>query len=49
MLIILRWVGWEGHVIRVWEIRDAYRLLVGKPEGKQVKKANNPCTGLGRP
>jgi hypothetical protein len=23
-----------GHVARMWEKRNAYRLLVGKPEGK---------------
>jgi hypothetical protein len=31
---------WEGHVARMGEKRNAYRLLVGKPEG------NRP---LGRP
>jgi hypothetical protein len=25
---------WAGHVARMWEKRNAYRLLVGKPEGK---------------
>jgi hypothetical protein len=30
--IILRWVG---HVARMGECRDVYRLLVGKPEGKR--------------
>jgi hypothetical protein len=25
---------WRGHVACVWEKRDAYRVLVGKPEGK---------------
>jgi hypothetical protein len=24
-----------GHVARMWETRDAYRILVGKPEGKR--------------
>jgi hypothetical protein len=24
-----------GHVVRMWEKRNAYRLLVGKPEGKR--------------
>jgi hypothetical protein len=24
---------WEGHVAGMWEKRNAYRLLVGKPEG----------------
>jgi hypothetical protein len=26
---------WEGHVARMGEKRNAYRLLVGKPEGKR--------------
>jgi hypothetical protein len=26
---------WTGHVIRMGEKRNAYRLLVGKPEGKR--------------
>jgi hypothetical protein len=25
---------WAGHVARIWERRGAYRVLVGKPEGK---------------
>jgi hypothetical protein len=25
-----------GHVTRMWEKRNAYRLLVGKPEGKRL-------------
>jgi hypothetical protein len=24
---------WTGHVACIWEGRDAYRVLVGKPEG----------------
>jgi hypothetical protein len=31
---------WEGHVARMGEKRNAYRILVGKPEGKR---------SLGRP
>jgi hypothetical protein len=26
---------WAGHVARMVEKRDVYRLLVGKPEGKR--------------
>jgi len=26
---------WAGHVARMGERRDAYRVLVGKPEGKR--------------
>jgi hypothetical protein len=29
---------WEGHVARVREKRNAYRLLVGKPEGKETTR-----------
>jgi hypothetical protein len=25
---------WAAHVVRMGEIRDAYRVLVGKPEGR---------------
>jgi hypothetical protein len=27
-------IRWAGHVARMGEKRNAYRLLVGKPEGK---------------
>jgi len=26
---------WAGHVTRMGEIRDTYKILVGKPEGKR--------------
>jgi hypothetical protein len=26
---------WEGHIARIGEKRNAYRLLVEKPEGKK--------------
>jgi hypothetical protein len=26
---------WEGHVARMGETRNSYRILVGKPEGKR--------------
>jgi hypothetical protein len=26
---------WTGHVVRIGEIRNIYRLLVGKSEGKR--------------
>jgi hypothetical protein len=35
-----RRMRWAGHVARMGEKRNAYRLLVGKPEGKRL---------LGRP
>jgi hypothetical protein len=32
-----RRMRWVGHVARMWEKRNAYRLLVGKPEvGQEV-------------
>jgi len=30
-----RRMRWEGHVVRMGERRSAYRVLVGKPEGKR--------------
>jgi hypothetical protein len=27
---------WAGHVARIGETRNAYRILVGKPEGKRL-------------
>jgi hypothetical protein len=29
-----RRMRWAGHVVRMAEKRNAYRLLVGKPEGR---------------
>jgi hypothetical protein len=29
-----RRIRWAGHVARMWEGRDVYRVLVGKPGGK---------------
>jgi hypothetical protein len=26
---------WAGHVARIGETRNAYRILVGRPEGKR--------------
>jgi hypothetical protein len=28
-------MGWTGHVARMGERRDAYRILVGRPEGRK--------------
>jgi hypothetical protein len=33
--IKLRRMSWAGHVALLGEKRSAYRLLVGKPEGKR--------------
>jgi hypothetical protein len=30
-----RRMRWAGHVARMWEKKNAYRVLVGKPEGKR--------------
>jgi hypothetical protein len=35
VIIKLRRMRWAGHVARMGEKRNAYRLLVGKPEGKR--------------
>jgi hypothetical protein len=34
-IIMARRVRWAGHVPRMGEKRNAYRLLVGKPEGRK--------------
>jgi hypothetical protein len=34
-IIKSRGMRWAGHVARMGEKRNAYRLLVGKPEGKR--------------
>jgi hypothetical protein len=34
-IIKSRRMGWAGHVARMGEKRNAYGILVGKPEGKR--------------
>jgi hypothetical protein len=36
-VVLLRpWrMRWAGHVVRMGENRNAYRIMVGKPEGKR--------------
>jgi hypothetical protein len=34
-IIKVRRMRWAGHVARMGQKRNAYRLLVGKPEGKR--------------
>jgi hypothetical protein len=34
-IIKLRRMSWVGHVARMGETRNSYRLLVGTPEGKR--------------
>jgi hypothetical protein len=35
-MITSRRMRWVGHVARMAEKRNAYRILVGKPEGKRA-------------
>jgi hypothetical protein len=35
-IIKSRRMRWAGHVAQMGEKRNAYRLLVGKPEGKRL-------------
>jgi hypothetical protein len=35
-MIKSRMVIWAGHVARMGEKRNAYRILVGKPEGERL-------------
>jgi hypothetical protein len=34
-MIKSRRMRWAGYVARMWENRNAYGILVGKPEGKR--------------
>jgi hypothetical protein len=34
-MIMPRRMRWAGHVARMGEKRNAYRILVGKPDGKR--------------
>jgi hypothetical protein len=34
-MIKSRRMRWAGHVVRMGEERNAYRILVGKPEGRR--------------
>jgi hypothetical protein len=34
-MIKSRRMRWDGHVARMGEKRNVYRILVGKPEGKR--------------
>jgi hypothetical protein len=35
MVIKARRIGWVGHVVRMGEVRGAYNILVGRPEGRR--------------
>jgi hypothetical protein len=36
-MIKIRMMRWAGHVARMGEKRNAYRIFVGKPEGKRPR------------
>jgi hypothetical protein len=43
-IIKLRRMRWAGHVARMGEKRNAYRLLVGNPEGKRpLRRPKGRC------
>ena len=33
-----RRLSWTGHIAHMEQYRNAYRVLVGKPEGKRLKR-----------
>jgi hypothetical protein len=35
-MIKSRWMRWAGHLAQMEEKGNAYRILVGKPEGKRT-------------
>jgi len=39
-----REVRWVGHVAYTWEKRNAYRVLVRKPDGEEHFKHRHRCT-----
>jgi hypothetical protein len=45
-LIKSRRMRWVGHVARMREKRNAYRILVGMPEGKTSRKTKTYVGGL---
>jgi len=34
-MLLSRRMRWAGHVARMGNMRNAYKILVGKPEGKR--------------
>jgi hypothetical protein len=43
-IIMSRRIRWAGHVARMREKRNAYRLLVGKPEGRRpLRRPRRRC------
>jgi hypothetical protein len=49
-----RWMRWAVYMVRMGEKRNAYRLLIGKPEGKRLpgrlkhRRIDNIKMDLGR-
>jgi hypothetical protein len=35
-MIKSRKMRWEGHVVCIGEIRNMYKILIGKPEGERA-------------
>jgi hypothetical protein len=44
-IIKSRRMGWAGHVVRMGEKRNAYRLLVGKVRGKETNRKTKAYMG----
>jgi hypothetical protein len=45
-MIKSRRIRWAGHVARMREKRNAYRILVGKPEGRRpLGRPRHRCVG----
>jgi hypothetical protein len=41
-----RRMRWPGHAARIGEKRNAYRILVGKPEGKETARKTKTSVGV---
>jgi hypothetical protein len=41
VLLAKNFTTWPGHVTRMWENVNGYKVLVGKPEGK--RQLVRPC------
>jgi hypothetical protein len=38
-----RRMRWTGHISRMGEMRNACKILVGKPEGKRIRTPRSRC------
>jgi hypothetical protein len=45
-IIKSRRMRWAGHVARMGEKGNTYRLLVGKPEGKEITRKTTTQVGV---